>query len=119
MSADKREISFGSGGTMQVSFATAEQLKTATEPLGLCGVDYEVVQFVYDALGSSSPSIVIVLRHRRTAEQTCYRFSGVKLNYLPPVLTPSTVTVFNSRMRGWEAPRNLQVAVGEDHPDAG
>ncbi len=101
------------------SLVSPERLKTATEPIALCGDDYEVVKFMYEAIEERSPTIDIVLRHRRTLAKAHYRFSGVKLEYLPPVLSPAAITVMNARARGWETPRDIQIAVGEDHPDAG
>jgi hypothetical protein len=99
--------------------ASAERLKTASEPVRLCDGNYEIVRFVYDAAGSHSPTIDIVLKHRGAHAKTHYRFSGVKLECLPPMAAPATIVVMNPRIRGWEAPRELQISVGEDHPDAG
>ena len=99
-----------------------DELHTSTDAVVLNAGEHDVIRFLYERTDhehSGDGTIDIVLRHRKTHEQTHYRFHEVVLNYLPPVHSPYPIVVMNAALRKHEGPRPLAVSVHEDHPDTG
>lgn len=113
----------GCGGNRVPRLPTTDELRSAVDSLRLNHPEWEVFRFVYEKHRDGNPAagaiIDVTLRHEMMGEQAHYRFSGVVLEYFPPLHSPFPIMVLNAGRRGWEVPRDLRVSVSEDHPDSG